>query len=47
MMKTTDQFRGLFERLLEVARKSESSTELKRRFKEDKMLQRCYVTGLL
>jgi len=40
--KMTDQFQRLFERLLEVARKYESPTELKRGFKDDKVLQQCH-----
>ena len=40
--KMTDQFRALFERLLDVAGKYEGPTELKRAFKEDKALQNCH-----
>jgi hypothetical protein len=40
--KMTDQFRRLFERLLEALKKDESPAELKRGFKEDKVLQQCH-----
>jgi hypothetical protein len=40
--RMTDHFQGLFEQLVEVARKYESPTELKRGFEEDKVLQRCH-----
>jgi len=40
--RMTDQFQGLFERLLEVAGKYESPAELKWGFKEDKVLQQCH-----
>lgn len=40
--RMTDQFQKLFERLLEVAKKYEGPTELKRGFSDDKVLQRCH-----
>jgi len=40
--RMTDQFQVRFERLLEVAGKYESTTELKRGFKENKALQQCH-----